>query len=266
MTVPRLTLSAAVAAGAGAAFAAVSPVPPAEDLDVATHPEPNSTPDCSTRAGCHRGPEVRLTPPTSRPTAAGVRAVTCIARTDIPAVTDLLTEHVQHHRAAAWLVPDASRRPAILHGWIKILVEYALRYGYVDVLPELSAAAIWLDRTRPLPAPTDRARHLAQASEEDAEAALLLAEMAGHHLPPIPHLQLALLATDDPTTAAALLAHRHQRLDRLGVAAAAHAATQSHLGVLMDAGYQPGEAIWLPAGPPLWPTLRPAASTPPACD
>ncbi|MBO3736613.1 hypothetical protein [Actinoplanes flavus] len=173
----------------------------------------------------------------------------------------LIADFAWRYPAATWLVPDARRRRPVLQGCLKILIDHARRFGYVDVLDDHSAAAIWLDRTQPIPAPTDSARRLAQVCGDDTEAARLLLDITARCQPPIPHLQLVALATDDPDAAATLLAYRHSRLDRLGVASAAYASTQAQLGLLMDAGYQPTEPVWLPAGPPLWPTLR-AAVTP----
>ncbi|MBG0567542.1 hypothetical protein [Actinoplanes aureus] len=191
--------------------------------------------------------------------SAAATAATSITRANIPAVAALAAQLTRHHPAAAWLTPDPGSRAADLRGCYRLLLGHALRYGYVDVLADDCAVAIWLDRTQPTPEVADRLRRLRQVCGADVGAALLLLDVAACHQPLIPHLQLAVLATDDPAAAAALLTHRQRQLDRVNIAAFAYAGTQTHLGVLMDAGFQPGEAVWLPAGPPLWPTLRPPA-------
>jgi hypothetical protein len=191
---------------------------------------------------------------------AAAAAVTCIARADLPAVAAVAAHHALDNPVAGWLFPDFRRRRAALRGCFALLVEQALQHGFVDRLAGDRGVAIWLDRTRPLPAPLGWLRRLQKACGHDTDAVLLLAELAARHSPPIPHLHLAALAADTPAAAAALLAHRQERLDRVGVAAFAYGSNQSQLGVLMDAGFQPGDAVRLPAGPPLWPTLRPAAS------
>lgn len=189
-------------------------------------------------------------------------SVTCITRVDIPAVAALAADHTWQHPAARWLVPDPGERHRVLCAWYTILVEHALPHGQIDILTDRTAAAIWLDRTRPLPKPADYQRRLWKACGEHVDAVMLLADVLDNHRPTVAHLHLAVLATDQPGVAKALLAHRHLRLDRTGVAGYALAGTQEHLGVLMDAGYQPAEAIRLPAGPALWPTWRPAAGRP----
>jgi hypothetical protein len=203
-------------------------------------------------------------PPRQRPMieypAAPAPAITCINRADIPAVAAVAAHHTQDEPVAGWLLPDR-RRPAALLACFALLIEQALQNGFVDRLVGDRAVAIWLDRTRPLPAP-GQLRRLQEECGPDSDAVLLLADIAAHHAPPIPHLHLAVLVAPDPADAAALLAHRQQRLDRVGVASFAYAANQVQLGALMDAGFQPSEALRLPAGPPLWPALRPAAQRP----
>jgi hypothetical protein len=205
-------------------------------------------------------------PPRRRPApqypAAAAPAITCINRANIPAVAAVATHYTQDEPVAGWLLPDRRRRPAALRACFALLIEQALQHGFVDRLAGDRAVAIWLDRTQPLPAAPGQLRRLQEVCGPDSDAVRLLADMAGHHAPPIPHLHLAVLAAPDSAAAAALLAHRQQRLDRVGVATFAYATNQVQLGALMDAGFQPSEAVRLPAGPPLWPTLRPAAQRP----
>jgi hypothetical protein len=196
--------------------------------------------------------------------AGNTAIVTCITRADIPAMAALAADQTRQHPAAEWLVPDPGERRRVLCGWYTILVEQALADGHVDVLTDRTAAAIWLDRTRPLPEPADYRRRLRKACGVHLDAVMLLIDVLDHHRPTLAHLHLAVLATDLPDAAEALLAHRHLRLNRAGAASYALAGTQEHLGLLMDAGYQPAEAIRLPAGPALWPTWRPAADGPTA--
>jgi hypothetical protein len=205
-------------------------------------------------------------PPRHRPApqypAAAAPAITCINRADIPTVAAVAAHYTQDEPVAGWLLPDRRRRPAALRACFVLLIERALQNGFVDLLAGDRAVAIWLDRTRPLPAAPDQLQRLQEVCGPDSDAVLLLADIAGRHTPPIPHLHLAVLAAPDPADAVALLAHRLQRLDRVGVATFAYAANQVQLGALMAEGFQPSEAVRLPAGPPLWPSLRPAAQRP----
>jgi hypothetical protein len=204
----------------------------------------------------------RPNPPERERPGDHTAAVTCVARTDIPAVAALAADHIQYHPAAEWLVPDPGERRKVLCAWFTILVEYALANGQIDILTDRTAAAIWLDRTRPLPKTTDYRRRLRKVCGEHVDAVMLLTEVLDNHRPAVEHLHLAVLVADQAGAAEALLAHRHLRLDRTAVAGYALDGTQKHLGVLMDAGYQPAEEIRLPAGPALWPTWRPAADVP----
>jgi len=202
-------------------------------------------------------------PERERPAEHAV-TVTCVTRADIPAVAALAADHTGPHPAAEWLVPDPGERHRVLYAWYTILVEHALAYGQIDILTDRTAAAIWLDRTRPLPEPAEYRRRLLIACGKYVDAVMLLTDVLDSHRPTVAHLHLAVLATDQSGAAEALLAYRHLRLDRTGVAGYALAGTQEHLGVLMEAGYQPAEAIRLPAGPALWPAWRPAAGGPAA--
>ena len=206
------------------------------------------------------------TDPRQRPTSvdlpADASAVTCITRADIPVVAAAAARLAQDDLVAGWLLPDPRHRLTALRGCFALLLEHALQHGFVDRLAGERAVAIWLDRTRSLPTRPDLLRRLQQMCGHDTDAALLLADVTAHHAPPSPHLHLALLAADTPADAAVLLAHRQQRLDRVGVAAFAYASTQAQLEALMDAGFQPSDAVRLPAGPPLWLTLRPVTRDP----
>jgi len=129
--------------------------------------------------------------------------VTCITRADIPAVAALAADHIRQHPTAQWLVPDPGERRRVLCGWYTILVEHALAYGQVDILTDRTAAAIWLDRTWPLPEPADYQRRLQKVCGEHVDSVTLLTDALDNHRPTVAHLHLAVLAAAQPGAAEA---------------------------------------------------------------
>jgi hypothetical protein len=164
--------------------------------------------------------------------------------------------------AATWdgpvaqaLVPDPRLRPGVLHAWYAILIGHALDHGRVDMSADRRSAAVWLDRTAPLPAPADYLRRLTIGCGPHTAGILRHEQFLERHAPRAGHLQLGVLAARSGP-AAVLLAHRHQCLDRAGIAAYAVAGSVDELTVLTGAGYRAGVVIGLPGGPPLWPLWR----------
>jgi hypothetical protein len=187
--------------------------------------------------------------------------VTSARRGDVPDLASLAAASTWDSPDTVWLVPDPEHRPAVLHAWYAILIEQALRHGHADMTIDRRAAAIWLDRTRPLPAPAHYLRRLTATCGRHAAAVLRYERLLDRHRPRTAHLHLAVLATTDPSSAAVLLAYRHQDLDRAGIPAHATAATAAHRGVLTAAGYQPEPPFrLLPGGPEIWPLQRPPAA------
>jgi hypothetical protein len=156
---------------------------------------------------------------------------------------------------AQTVVPDPRLRPGVLHAWYAILIRHALEHGRVEMSADRRSAAVWLDRTVPLPAPTDHLRRLTVGCGAHTAGILRHEQLLEAHRPRAGHLQLAVLAAR-PGAAALLLAHRHESLDRAGIAAYAVAGSVDELTVLTGAGYRAGAVIRLPDGAPLWPLWR----------
>jgi len=183
-------------------------------------------------------------------------------RADIPDLAPLAAAATWDVPAAVWLVPDPEQRPRVLHAWYTILIEQALRHGHVDMMINRRAAAIWLDRTKPLPVPPHYLRRLTSTCGRHAAALLGYEQMLEQHRPRTAHLHLAVLAAADRRSAAALLAHRHRVLDKTGIPAHATAADAEQARVLTAAGYLPDSPFRLPGGPEIWPLQRPPLATP----
>jgi hypothetical protein len=190
--------------------------------------------------------------------ASNVAAVTRAGVVDIADLAALAAATTWDTPAARWLVPDPQQRPGVLHAWYAIQVEHALRYGRVDLLADRSAAAVWLDRSRPTPAPNHYRRRLTSTCGRHTIAVLRYEQLLEKHRPRTAHLQLAVLAAPGPEQAAALLAHRHQHLDRIGIAAHATVSSVDERLAMATAGYQSGEPFQLPGGgPAMWALTRP---------
>lgn len=185
--------------------------------------------------------------------------VMATSRIDIADLVTIAAATTWETPAARWLVPDPDYRSGVLHAWYAILIEHALRYGRVDLLADRSAAAIWLDRTRPVPAPDHVLRRLTGACGIHAKTVLRYERLLAQHSPRTVHWQLAVLATPEPAQAAALLAHRHHHLDRLGIAAHATASSRDQVLIMTAAGYQSGQPFVLPDGGPV---MRPLWRSP----
>ena len=186
----------------------------------------------------------------------GLQPVICATPDNVPAIATLAAYANRDMPTMRWLVPDQEDRADVLRRWYAIIVEHALSHGHVDVLADRSAAAIWLDHTQSLPGPVDYQRRLTAACGPYTDVAELLQAVFVRHRPHRMHLRLTVLAADEPAQGAALLQHRNQRLDRAGAAAYAHADTEAHLEMLIEAGYRTRSPFRLPAGPMVWPVLR----------
>lgn len=187
--------------------------------------------------------------PADRPLIVGA------GRADVADLADLAATATWDGPVAQALVPDPRVRPGVLRAWYAILIGHALDHGRVDMSTDRRSAAVWLDRTVPLPAPADYLRRLSIGCGPYTAGILRHEQLLERHRPRAGHLRLTVLAAR-PGTAAVLLAHRHQRLDRAGIAAHAVAGSADELTVLTGAGYRAGRVIEPPAGPPLWPLWR----------
>jgi GNAT superfamily N-acetyltransferase len=183
---------------------------------------------------------------------------------EIDAITTLLTKALHSVPASVWLVPDERRRPAVLAGSLRILVEHALMFGEVHLLDDWSAAAVWFHRYRPIPPPASYERRLAAACGSDVDRFLSLDKTFDIHHPTENHYHLAFLAVAPEMRhtgrANALLNHHHQRLDSLGQPAYAEAASTEGRDLLAWHGYRPRQPFTLPdSGGRIYPMWRSVA-------
>ncbi len=170
---------------------------------------------------------------------------------DTSTVADLVAEAFHPLDASQWLVPDPEARRAVMAGQFALIVEHALSYGQVDLLADGTGAAVWFDRTEPIPAPADYDQRLNAACGEPADRLRTLDALFETHHPGEPHHHLAMLAVagDQQGTGRGtlLLRHHHEILDRRGIPAYLEAAGVRSASLYHREGYRPrGEPFCLP--------------------
>ncbi|MFI7609317.1 hypothetical protein ACIBTV_29980 [Micromonospora sp. NPDC049366] len=185
---------------------------------------------------------------------------------DLDRIVDLVTEALVPGRLAAWLVPDARHRSAVIAAAARMWIEHALLFGDVFLLPDGTAATAWFHRYRPLPPPAHYADRVAAMCGVDQDRFLHLDRALAAGRPAEAHNHLALLAVPGrhrTRRAAAVVAGAQRCMDTLGLPTYADVFTDGDLALLARQGYThrrilpvggrvTAHAMWRPA-----PTGRP---------
>lgn len=168
---------------------------------------------------------------------------------------------------SAWLIPDTHERRRLMPGYFGLLVADAFRHGYVYTTPQRTAVALWfpIEETGPttpagygqaLPIHVGPWLHHFRTFDE---------ELAARHPAGLRHDHLAILAVDPPEQrrgiASELLDAHHAHLDRADppIPAYLEASDARTRQIYLDRGYVDyGDPIQLPAGPQMFPMIRPA--------
>jgi hypothetical protein len=193
--------------------------------------------------------------------ASGIPPVVVPATTDdVDTVAAVLAAVQQDKPVARWAASDPRERRLLLRAWYTILAERALVHGAVDLLADRRGAAVWLDRTQPLPDPLDYERRLVTECGLSGLDMLMVEHVGSHHRIPVQHSHLTHIGVDQGEhrrqRLGALLEHRHALLDAAGVLAAAEASTDAELDLFGDYCYRLAEPYVLPGGPQVGPLLR----------
>ncbi|MFB9238141.1 GNAT family N-acetyltransferase [Plantactinospora siamensis] len=179
------------------------------------------------------------------------------------AIADLIASAFADLPQTAWLVPDEHQRPHVLAGNVLIFVDHALQYGSVDLFDDRSGAAVWFDRSTPLPPPYRYQHRLEAVCAPYSSRFRALDELFDTHHPDGPHHHLTFLAVrpgrQRQGLGTALLNHHHRLLDQTGMPAYLEASSTSSRDLYTRHGYQPhGEPFCIPGCPePFWPMWRP---------
>ncbi|MCW3842633.1 hypothetical protein ONA70_21260 [Micromonospora yasonensis] len=183
-----------------------------------------------------------------------VRARWC----DTGRIVDLVSNTLSPSALGAWLVPDESRRPAVLAAVARIWVEHALLFGDAFLLRDGSAATIWFHRYRPIPAPARYVDRLAQVCGAYQERFLDLGRALAARSPAEPHNHLAMLAAPGAhgmRRAAAVLAGAQRWMDTLSLPTYTEALTDADRDLYRRHGYTERDGFPVPDGTtarPMW--------------
>ncbi|BCJ34393.1 hypothetical protein Athai_18960 [Actinocatenispora thailandica] len=185
---------------------------------------------------------------------------------DADRLTRLLSEAFLHGDLADWLVPDLAQRREIYPRYWAIVARHALAgAATVDVTDVDSAAALWYPGRDGEPdlVPADYPARLAAACGRYVGRFTALDEAMHDRYPDRPgYAYLGFVgvtpARQRSGLGAALLAHRHRRLDRAGTAAFLIASSADSARLYRRLGYRPCGADIRPAAgaPALYPMLR----------
>ncbi|MCM0676194.1 GNAT family N-acetyltransferase [Micromonospora phytophila] len=176
-------------------------------------------------------------------------------------VAERIAEAFMALDAPRWLVPDASKREAVLAGQFEILVDHAMRHGLVHATGDRAGVAVWFPSVgEPAPPPEDYDARLAAACGEWTERFVHLDELFAANHPHPDHHHLALLAVtpwrQGQGLGSALLRHHHAVLDAEGVPGYLEASSVSSRDLYARHGYRVAEPFRLPDGTPFWPMWR----------
>lgn len=185
---------------------------------------------------------------------------------DVAAVTALLTDALLHDPVAQWLVPDEQERPDVLHRLLAVEVDHTVETGYVDVMLDWSAAAVWqlhdLNSTRWALGDYHLTTFAGRAFPRFSE---LLAAVRSYR-PAAPHHWLSWIAVQPgySWSAADELLHTHHRVvDQAGQPVYAVVTSDGARDLLCQHGYHEDLPLHLPSGPRLWPLHRAGRPTSP---
>ena len=187
---------------------------------------------------------------------------------DTDALTSVVAKAFQDDPVAIWLLPDPEIRKKVKYGYVRMLAEYALDAGTVDLITardteKLVAAALWWDADLAFSDYDERLREVVPA---DVRPRFLeLNEIAQSHeseLPSgLPRVYLAFLAVlpklQRNNLGTTLLNHRHGILDAARKQAFLHASSTASRRLYLRHRYadRPG-SFTLPNGPKMFPMLR----------
>lgn len=182
---------------------------------------------------------------------------------DAPGIGRLIADAFCDLPPAQWLIADRDEREKVFPDYFLIFAEYALQHGtvYVEGEGEVSAAAMWLPMTDPLPPPDDYENRLRQVCEPWLERFQTFDRTLESNHPGDVHHHLAFLAVTPALQGqgigSRLMGEHHALLDRLGMPAYLEASDSRSRDLYLRHGYELlGEPFHLPDGPPFWPMWR----------
>jgi ribosomal protein S18 acetylase RimI-like enzyme len=208
-----------------------------------------------------------LSAPTGQASPAGpdLRIRAAVDDRDVAVAAGIVSTAFASLDACEWLLAghDVKDRVPILSEIFAITVADAVEHGTVYLASSSAgdlAAAVWFDRTRPVPEPDDYERRLVAAAGSAHDRFAHLDLLFEQHHPEQPHHHLAFLAVlpqcQGRSIGTTLLERHHAGLDEAGHSAYLEASSADSARLYKRQGYAPhGEDFTLPNGAtftPLW--------------
>lgn len=183
---------------------------------------------------------------------------------EAPLVAGLIANAFHDLDAARWQIPDEHLRRTVLPAIFEGYVRYALGHGSVEVVRDVSAAAVWTIETgAPKPSPEPPSGRMVDALGDATAARVHAFDLALHEREPVgtPFEKLALLAVRPDVQCrgigSVLLAHHLAGLDRQLIPAYLEASSERSRDLYLHFGFRDhGEPIRLLDGPLMFPMWR----------
>ncbi|MFI7209407.1 GNAT family N-acetyltransferase [Micromonospora aurantiaca (nom. illeg.)] len=180
---------------------------------------------------------------------------------ELPQIVSVMAAAFSTGTVAEWAVPEPADRLAVFTGYMGLMLDLGMRYGWVDVTDDLSGAAIWYRRDDTPPRVPDHVYGLQEATGRYASRFLLLDAMFEARHPQVPHWHLAYIGVNPQRQSqgigSVLLAYAHESLDRENLPAYLEASDPRNRDLYARHGYKAETPMMpAPAGPPFWPMWR----------
>lgn len=182
---------------------------------------------------------------------------------DRDAVARLLDETFFDDPVSSWVFPDPARRRAAHGKFLGVFVDVALAEGWIDVLEDGTAAALWLSVPAGASMADDETPALMrETADPDNERAELVGRLTGAaHPHDRAHEYLLMIGVTSERQGegigAALIGSVLERCDREGLHAYLEASSARSRGLYERLGFAfMGKEIELPDGPLMYPMWR----------
>jgi GNAT superfamily N-acetyltransferase len=163
----------------------------------------------------------------------------------------------------SWMIPDSDRRRAVLPGFFTIFTAAFQRHGHVYRTADGAGAALWVP---PGVAPVDDdeaeafGAALAEICGPDAERSMVVGALLDENHPHEPVWYLNFMGVEPANqgrgVGSALLERILVRADRDAATAYLDATSMRNRRLYERHGFEAGDELLVPGGPPLWPMWR----------
>ncbi|MEV6265188.1 GNAT family N-acetyltransferase [Streptomyces sp. NPDC051784] len=178
-------------------------------------------------------------------------------------VVRILEEAFHDDPVSGWVFPDEEHRRAVHGKFLGVFADITLKGGYIDLLEDGTAAALWLSVPAGEPEGDDDTPALMRETADPGnERAELVGRLTGAvHPHGRAHAYLLMIGVaperQGEGIGEALIAEVLERCDREGTPAYLEASSARSRGLYERLGFTfMGRTVDLPDGPPMWPMWR----------